>query len=141
MAQQHTGRETAAAAAAIGGLYLALHLAGIGCPIRWLTGISCAGCGMTRAWLCAVHLDLAGAFAAHPLFWAVVPGAAALAGSHSRRPGLRQGCRAALAVLAAAFLAVYGLRLLDPADTVVQADVQNGALWRALMWMRRTMPW
>lgn len=138
MAQHRKRYAAVAAAAGIGGLYLVLHLVGIGCPIRWLTGISCAGCGMTRAWLCALRLDFAGAFAAHPLFWAVLPGAAALWGSRGR---WRRPCRTVLAVLAAAFVAVYLWRLLDPADLVVQADVQNGALWRALMWIRRIFSW
>lgn len=40
-----------------------------GCPVRFLTGISCPGCGMTRALLAALHLDFKTAFACHPLFF------------------------------------------------------------------------
>lgn len=40
-----------------------------GCPIHFFLGVSCPGCGMTRAWLALLHLDISGAFAAHPLFW------------------------------------------------------------------------
>ena len=32
------------------------------CPILWLTGVPCPGCGMTRALTHAVRLDFAGAF-------------------------------------------------------------------------------
>ena len=39
-----------------------------GCPIRLLTGISCFGCGMTRAWLRVLSFDFAGAFRFHPLW-------------------------------------------------------------------------
>lgn len=39
------------------------------CPIKKLTGIPCPGCGMTRAWICVFHLDIAGAFRYHPMFW------------------------------------------------------------------------
>ncbi|NCB91232.1 MAG: DUF2752 domain-containing protein [Clostridia bacterium] len=39
-----------------------------GCPIRYFLGISCPGCGMTRAWLSILHLDFAHAFHCHPLF-------------------------------------------------------------------------
>ena len=48
-----------------------LYVTGIGCPIKFWTGVSCPGCGMTRAWLAAIsgRLDLAVAY--HPLFWTV----------------------------------------------------------------------
>lgn len=39
-----------------------------GCPIQYFLGISCPGCGMTRAWMAVLHLDFAQAFACHPLF-------------------------------------------------------------------------
>ncbi|WP_373689128.1 DUF2752 domain-containing protein [Clostridium sp. YIM B02551] len=50
-------------------LYAILRVVGIGCPIKFLTGISCAGCGMTRAWIRVIHLDFKGAFYYHPLFF------------------------------------------------------------------------
>ena len=61
-------------AAAVLILYLLLTgPGGFGCPIRALCGIPCPGCGLSRAWLCALRLDLAGAFAYHPLFWLIPP--------------------------------------------------------------------
>ena len=50
-------------------LYLVLEGFGITCPIKFLTGISCAGCGMSRAWMAVFHLDFARAFYFHPLFF------------------------------------------------------------------------
>ena len=50
-------------------LYLVLEGFGITCPIKFLTGISCAGCGMSRAWIAVFHLDFARAFYFHPLFF------------------------------------------------------------------------
>ena len=58
--------------------WLALYLLDIGCIFRMMTGAPCPGCGMTRAWLAALRLDFAAAFAYHPLFW-VVPIAFVLA--------------------------------------------------------------
>ena len=40
-----------------------------GCPLRFFFGISCPGCGMTRALLAALRLDFATAFSYHPLFF------------------------------------------------------------------------
>ena len=41
------------------------------CIPRVLTGIPCPTCGLTRAWLCALRLDLPGAFSYYPMFWCV----------------------------------------------------------------------
>ena len=61
-------RRDISALAGIALLYVALEAFGVTCPIRFLTGISCAGCGMSRAWLSLLRLDLAGAVYYHPLF-------------------------------------------------------------------------
>lgn len=57
------------AAAAIIVLYIFFDIIGIGCPIKFVTGISCMGCGMTRAWRAVLHFDLHSAFYYHPGFW------------------------------------------------------------------------
>ena len=49
-----------------------LNLFRIPCPIKYLTGISCPGCGMSRACISALRLDFAAAFAYHPL-WIALP--------------------------------------------------------------------
>ena len=63
------GKDWVLPALAVVGFYLLLAAVGIGCPIKFVTGISCAGCGMTRAWLALLRLDLRTAFEYHPLFW------------------------------------------------------------------------
>ena len=50
-------------------VYGIFNALGIGCPIKYATGISCIGCGMTRAWLSLLHLDIRGAFYYHPAFF------------------------------------------------------------------------
>jgi hypothetical protein len=50
-------------------LYAFFSIAGIGCPIKFITGVSCAGCGMTRAWIALLHLNFKAAFYYHPLFF------------------------------------------------------------------------
>lgn len=50
------------------GLFYAL---GISCVFQRLLGIPCPGCGMTRAVLAALRLNLKGAFGYHPMFWSM----------------------------------------------------------------------
>ena len=51
--------------------YLKLFLHSM-CPMVWLTGYPCPACGLTRAAVCLLHLDLAGAWNMHPFVYAVV---------------------------------------------------------------------
>ena len=53
-------------------IYLVFHLVGIGCPIKFVSGISCPGCGMTRALAAVLRGDAASAFSFHPL-WGTLP--------------------------------------------------------------------
>ncbi len=53
--------------------YSILMLCGITCPIKFLTGISCPGCGMTRACLAAIHFEFKEAFLYHPLWPFLMP--------------------------------------------------------------------
>ena len=41
------------------------------CLFRHITGVICPSCGMTRAWLCVLRLDLGSAFGYHPMFWTI----------------------------------------------------------------------
>lgn len=50
-------------------VYLPFLLLQIGCPLRFSLGITCPGCGMTRAVLSALRLQWKEAFYYHPLFW------------------------------------------------------------------------
>lgn len=50
------------------GYALLLKTLNISCPILKLTGISCPGCGMTRALISALQFNFAKAFYFHPLW-------------------------------------------------------------------------
>ncbi len=118
--------------AVIAGFYALIELAGVTCPIRFLTGISCAGCGMSRAWLSLFRLDVAAAFSYHPLFWLPVPAALVF---FFRRRLPRQVVRAALWVVCALFFIVYLVRLFQPEDTVVVFAPREGLIYRILSWL------
>ena len=98
-----------------------------GCPIKYFTGISCPGCGMTRAWIAALHLDFAGAFAFHPLFFTV--------------PLIILGFllddwidlkkyRWLVILLGILFLVVYLVRIIWFPDDVVSFHPENGLFWK-----------
>lgn len=123
---------------ALGIVCLAFHITGVGCPFQYMTGISCAGCGMTRAWLCVLHLDFPGAFAYHPLFW-TVPLIGTAWVFHERLP--EKLCRAGILFLILSFALVYLLRLVNPADPVVQADVKEGVLFKFFLCFKNAVEW
>ena len=113
----------------IAAFYAAMQLAGITCPIRWLTGVSCAGCGMSRAWLAVLRLDFSTAFAFHPLFWLPVPVALVLLFRRRLPRPLVMGTVGLACVL---FLVVYGVRISRPEDTIVTFAPKTGMVYRIL---------
>ena len=111
----------------IAGAVMLLTVTGIGCPIRFATGVSCPGCGMTRAWESALHLDFHSALGYHPLFWAVpVIGILVL----FRRKISKKVYNILIAGFIGLFVIVYLLRLFDVNDRIVTYNLKDSALWR-----------
>lgn len=108
--------------------YVLLESVGITCPIRFLTGVSCAGCGMSRAWLALARLDLDAARQFHPLFWLPVPAAGLLL---FRRRVPERVFTVGMTACGVLFLVVYLIRFFLPGDIVVFAP-QQGLVWRAV---------
>ena len=109
-----------------------LRLLRITCPIKALLGVSCPGCGMTRALLSCLRLDFAAAFHYHPLFWAVVPVLCLLFFFHVRKN--RRGYAWTLGISIALLLLVYLLRMLLGAGDVVVFDPASSWIYR--LWQR-----
>ena len=101
----------------------------IGCPILWITGISCAGCGMTRAWISLLHLDFKAAFHYHPLFWlpAIMVVVYFLKNKLPKR---------VLSILSAGaiflFLLIYILRMSDTSDSIVIFQPWDGIIGKVI---------
>ena len=112
---------------AVAFVYTIFYITGIGCPIKFLTGISCMGCGMTRAYLSLLRLDFAGAFRYHPLF--PIPAIAAVLFLFKSRISQRI-VKLLLFTTIVLFSIIYLLRILDPSDTVVVFEPTNGAIYR-----------
>ena len=115
--------------AAVAGFYLILFSQGITCPIKYVTGISCACCGMTRAWISLAGGDLQRAFSYHPLVLAPV----LLIPMFIYRKKIPENyLKVMIAVVCAVFLFVYGIRMADPKDLVVTFDPKSGVILKTL---------
>ena len=118
------------AAAVIAALYSLMFTLGITCPIRHITGISCPGCGMTRALFCALCGNIKGAFYYHPLWIALIVGAILLIVLAIKRK--RTLIVFTLISLGVIFAAVYLYRLFFVSQDVVVFSPDDGAIARAL---------
>lgn len=130
-----THKTTVTALAAIAVIYLVLFALGITCPIKYITGVSCPGCGMSRACFAALRFDFAAAFAYHPLWIALpvaLPTLFVLNGRH------RRAFRAVLGVCVVVMLGVWLYRMLlcdtavvvfAPADGMIGRAVQAVTAW------------
>ena len=99
-----------------------------GCLFRFLTGISCPGCGMTRALTAILKLDFSLAFEMHPLVF-LLPVAVLVYFSKRLIPkeALRLLCCFALILL----VAVYIIRM-NHGSAVVYADFESGMFFKLL---------
>lgn len=118
---------------AIALFYLVIELLGITCPIRLMTGVSCAGCGMSRGWLSLLRGDLAAALSYHPLVFLPIPVAALLLLRQKLPKGVLCMSLVGAGVL---LLAVYFVRLADPEDAIVVFDPGQGLIPRILRMLR-----
>lgn len=122
------------------GVYWVLNIFGIGCPIKYLTGVSCAGCGMTRAWLSVLRFDLSTAFNYHPLF--LLP-PIVIVGILFKGKIPRKVYSISMWLIILIFVAVYLYRLFGLDDTVVEINFFNGAIykWIKVFWKGRWGKW
>ncbi len=123
-------KEQVTAVLAVALFYGVLQLAGITCPIKYITGISCPGCGMTRAWLSLLlRGDLEAAFHYHPLFWILIPGVPLFLCRHRFSQMTRKTASYMLILL---FFAVYAFRMASPGNTIVVFRPEDGLIGRIL---------
>ena len=105
-------------------IYLIFHLVGIGCPIKFISGVSCPGCGMSRAWLWVLLLDFETAFYFHPLFWAV-PIFPVLFILNSAGKLSQKKYDQCLIIVGALFIIVWLVRMFAGGDIVVFAPEEG----------------
>ncbi len=102
------------------------------CPIAWFFGISCPGCGMTRALIAAAQLDFERAFYYHPLFPVVVLLIISAVVIYVKKIQLSSRVKIIITVaLSAIFFAVYLYRLFHGSD-IVKVDFEY-AIWHKML--------
>lgn len=106
--------------------YCFFNLMGIGCIFKWLFGISCPACGMTRAVISFLELDIKAALYYHPLFWLIIPSTLFII--HAQKPLFKNEFKQNVFLLVLLFiiLTVYFLRLFILKNEVVTIDITSG---------------
>lgn len=102
----------------------------ITCPIKLISGISCPGCGMTRALKSLLLLDFNAAFNYHPLVFALIPMAIILLVlSVKRKFKIRSY---AIYIISFIFIVVYLYRLIFTETVIVVFEPENGLIYKLL---------
>ena len=113
--------------------YLLMGRIGIGCPIRFFTGIPCFGCGMTRALFSLLKLDFSTAFHFHPLFFLPIPYIILLLFKDKISIKIFRNISIFLASI---FILVYFMRLLDPNDSIIKIHIKEGFIYRIFRYLK-----
>ena len=128
------GTEAISAVAAVVILYIILESFGVTCPIKYLTGISCAGCGMSRAWISLLHLNLQDAFMYHPLFF--LPPVALIIMLCKSKINIKF-YKIFMFTIAGAFVIVYLYRMIAGNDNIVVFEPQNNIIFRIMRELKK----
>ena len=101
------------------------------CPIRWLTGVSCPGCGITRASVALCRLDFRQAVYYNPSVFIVIAAVLLVIVFRNSRKAKKWivGTAAVMMVL------VYICRMAIFKTPVLQFDPASGAIPRFFRWI------
>lgn len=112
-------------------LFIFFFLIGYHCPIRLLLGISCPGCGMTRAWFSLLQFNVSKAFYYHPLFFLapvfvyIILGKKPLLGNKKKE-------KIFYIFITSTFIIVYMIRMFFIPNEIVFIHIEKGYLFRFL---------
>ena len=98
-----------------------------GCPIKFFTGISCLGCGMSRAAFSLLQFDICQAVHYHPLIF-LMPVTAVVLFIRKRLP--KRACSIIFVVIATMFVGVYVYRMLFLNGDVVCFAPEEGFMYK-----------
>lgn len=117
-------------------IYGILQVFGITCPIKFITGVSCPGCGMTRAYLSLLKLDFKLSYYYHPLF--ILP-TLGLIIYIFRDKFSKKFLRGLEIFFVLVFLTVYIFRMMDPKDTIVVFRPYESIFYRIFNFLKELM--
>lgn len=121
--------EVITSVAAVVVLYVILESFGVTCPIKYITGISCAGCGMSRAWIALLHFNIHEAFMYHPLFF--LPPVVVIVMLLKSKINIKF-YKIFMFTMVGAFVIVYLYRMFIGDGNVVVFEPQNNILFRII---------
>ena len=110
-------------------LYVILESFGVTCPIKYITGISCAGCGMSRAWIALLHFNIHEAFMYQPLFF--LPPVVVIFMLLKSKINIKF-YKIFMFTMAGAFVIVYLYRMFIGTGDIVVFEPQNNILFRII---------
>lgn len=116
----------------LAGLALIVAVLG-GCPTRRFLGISCPGCGMTRACLSLIQLDFRAAFDHHPLVFLLAPALLYVVFREVLPFALGRKTECVLiGVFLLALVLVYGYRMFFLHAAVLKTDFSSSVLYNII---------
>ena len=121
--------EVITSVAAVVVLYVILESFGVTCPIKYITGISCAGCGMSRAWIALLHFNIHEAFMYHRLFF--LPPVVVIVMLLKSKINIKF-YKIFMFTMAGAFVIVYLYRMFIGTGDIVVFEPQNNILFRII---------
>ena len=121
--------EVITSVAAVIVLYVILESFGVTCPIKYITGISCAGCGMSRAWIALLHFNIHEAFMYHPLFF--LPPVVVIVMLLKSKINIKF-YKIFMFTMVGAFVIVYLYRMFIGTGDIVVFEPQNNILFRII---------
>ncbi|MCR5459658.1 MAG: DUF2752 domain-containing protein [Acetatifactor sp.] len=110
-------------------LYAFFHVSGIGCPIHYATGVSCPGCGMTRAAFALLRFHFADAFHYHPLVY-VMPLIVLIFLIKRHIP--KRLYQILIFTFILLFVTIYLVRMCDPTNDIVEFHPEQGFIFRTI---------
>lgn len=121
--------EVITSVAAVVVLYVILESFGVTCPIKYITGISCASCGMSRAWIALLHFNIHEAFMYHPLFF--LPPVVVIVMLLKSKINIKI-YKIFMFTMVGAFVIVYLYRMFIGTGDIVVFEPQNNILFRII---------
>lgn len=107
-------------------LLFLFYMIGPGCPQQAFLGISCPGCGMTRAYIQLIQGNIRSAFFYHPGFFLVPP--ALFLFWYQKKLSVRW-FQVGISIILVLFISIYFYRMLHH-DPVLICDIRQGYLYK-----------